>query len=112
VGHAIEAASGYTATHGRAVAQGMRAAGRLAAAMGLCDEATVAAQDDLLEPFGLPGPLPPVTAEAVLAALPRDKKAAAGRARWVLPRELGRADVGVDAPPEVIERVVRDTIGR
>src|SRR5205085_11012072 len=48
VGHAIEAASGYTATHGRAVAQGMRAAARLAAAMGLCEDLTVAAQDELL----------------------------------------------------------------
>lgn len=112
VGHAIEAASGYTATHGRAVAQGMRAAARLAAAMGLCEDLTVAAQDELLAPFGLPGPLPAVTPDAVLGALPRDKKAAAGRTRWVLPREVGRADVGVEAPPELIERVVRDTIGR
>jgi len=107
VGHALENASGYTATHGRAVAFGMEAAARIAAELGLCPPALVARQDALLEAFALPGILPATTADAVLAAVPRDKKARGGRVRWVLPREMGRAQVGMAVPDEVVAGVVR-----
>jgi 3-dehydroquinate synthase len=108
VGHAIEAASGYRATHGRAISQGMRVAVRLAVAQRLCDPSVMEAQEDLLEAYRLPGPLPAVTADQVLAALPRDKKATGGRIGWVLPRRLGRCQVGVAVPPEAVEREVRE----
>ncbi|MBO0703487.1 MAG: 3-dehydroquinate synthase, partial [Candidatus Dormibacteraeota bacterium] len=111
VGHAIEAASGYQATHGRAISQGMRVAARLAVAQRLCDAEVVARQEALLDAYRLPGPLPPVTADQVLAALPRDKKATGGRIGWVLPRRLGRCQVGVTVPPDVVERCVREVIG-
>jgi 3-dehydroquinate synthase len=106
VGHAVEAASGYRAVHGRAVALGLRAAAGIAADVGLCDEAVVAAQTELLEAFQLPGPLPAVSAADVLAAIPRDKKRRGGKVRWVLPRELGRAQIGVEVPEEVVAGVV------
>lgn len=107
VGHAIEAASGYRATHGRAVSQGMRLAARLAVARQLCDPSVVDAQEALLDAYRLPGPLPAVTADEVLAALPRDKKAAGGRIGWVLPRRVGRCQLAVPVPPEIVEREVR-----
>jgi 3-dehydroquinate synthase len=107
VGHALESASGYAAAHGRAVAFGMEAAARIAVELGLCPPALVARQDALLEAFALPGPLPAVTADAVLTAVPRDKKSRAGSVRWVLPREMGRAQVGVEVPSEVVAGVVR-----
>ncbi|MGH7910539.1 MAG: 3-dehydroquinate synthase [Candidatus Dormibacteraceae bacterium] len=111
VGHAIEAASGYRAVHGRAISQGMRVAARLAVARGLCDPSVVETQESLLRAFRLPGPLPQVTADQVLAALPRDKKATRGRIGWVLPRRLGRCQVGVPVPPDVVEQQVREVIG-
>jgi 3-dehydroquinate synthase len=107
IGHALENASGYVAAHGRAVAFGMEAAARIAVELGLCPPALVARQDSLLEAFALPGPLPATTADAVLAAVPRDKKSRAGSVRWVLPREMGRAQVGVEVPSEVVASVVR-----
>jgi len=107
VGHAVESASAYTAAHGRAVALGMEAAARISLEMGLCDSALVARQAALIERFGLPGELPPVTSEAVLAAVPRDKKSVGGRVRWVLPREMGRAQLGITVPAETLARVVR-----
>jgi 3-dehydroquinate synthase len=110
VGHALESASGYRAAHGRAVAFGMDAVARIAVAMGSCAPSLVRRQDALLEAFGLPGPLPRVTPEAVLAAIPRDKKSRGGVVRWVLPRELGRAQVGAEAPSEVVAAVVRDLL--
>jgi 3-dehydroquinate synthase len=110
VGHALENASGYTAAHGRAVAFGMGAVARIGVAMGLCQPALVTRQDALLEAFALPGHLPAVRADNVLAAVPRDKKARGGAVRWVLPREMGRAQVGVQVPEEVVATVIRSLL--
>ena len=107
VGHAVESASGYAAAHGRAVALGMEAAARISLEMGLCDSALVDRQAALMQRFGLPGELPPVTSDAVLAAVPRDKKSVSGSVRWVLPREMGRAQLGMRVPAEILARVVR-----
>jgi 3-dehydroquinate synthase len=107
VGHALESASGYSAIHGRAVAFGMRAAARIAERLDLCDGDLVKRQDHLLEAFSLPGGLPEVSAESILAALPRDKKSRGGRPRWVLPRELGKAQFGISVPDPVVAEVVR-----
>ena len=112
VGHAIEAASGYRAVHGRAVAQGMRVAVRIGAAMGLCEEPLVGVHDRLLAAYELPGPLPDVSADAILEALPRDKKAAAGRIGWVLPRALGQAQIDMAVPPDLVASVVRGVVRR
>ena len=106
VAHALEAASGYRAAHGRAVAQGLRAAARVSVRMGLCGEEVVDVQEGLLRAFGLPGSLPRVVAADVLAAIPRDKKSRGGAVRWVLPREVGKAQVGVLAPDAVVTEVV------
>ncbi|HZU19229.1 MAG TPA: 3-dehydroquinate synthase [Candidatus Dormibacteraeota bacterium] len=106
VGHALEAASGYRVAHGRAVAFGMRAAARIAARLGRCAPELVHRQDELLAGFGLPGRLPPVALTELLAAIPRDKKRRAGRVRWVLPEELGRARVGLEVPDQVVAEVV------
>jgi 3-dehydroquinate synthase len=110
VGHAVEIASGYRAVHGRAVALGMRAAARIAERTGFCSAGLVAQQDELLAAYGLPGRLPRVGAEAVLAAIARDKKARAGEVAWVLPRELGRAAVGRRVPEEVVRSVVTELL--
>lgn len=107
VGHALESASGYTAIHGHAVAFGMRAAARIADRSNLCDGELVERQDRLLEAFALPGRLPEVSADGVLAALPRDKKSRGGKPRWVLPRELGKAQFGISVPDQVVAEVVR-----
>jgi 3-dehydroquinate synthase len=110
VGHALESASGYAAAHGRAVAFGMRAVARMAVEMGRCEEALAGRQDALLETFGLPGPLPPVSADGVLAAIPRDKKSRDGSVRWVLPLDLGRAQVGVEVPAGVVASSLRSLL--
>jgi 3-dehydroquinate synthetase len=110
VGHAIETASRYRVSHGRAVAQGMRAAARIAARLGRCSAGLVAQQEELLAAYGLPGPLPKLEVGAVLAAIPRDKKATAGTVGWVLPRQLGRAEVGRRVPSEVVEEVLRELL--
>ena len=110
VAHALEAASGYSAAHGRAVAQGMRAAARLSERIALCGEEVVDVQERLLHAFQLPGFLPSVLPDDVLAAIPRDKKSRGGAVRWVLPREVGKVQVGVIAPEAVVAEVVRSLL--
>jgi len=109
-GHAVEAASYFRVSHGRAVAFGMRVAARISNAMGLCTRRVVDQQEELLTAYGLPDAAPSVPVERVLAAIPSDKKARRGRVGWVLPRRIGFAEVGHTVPPGVVRRVIRKAL--
>jgi len=90
--HALEAASGYTLAHGRAVALGLLAALRLS---GLEDDARTV--EDLLHPK-----LARVDREAAWTALAYDKKTVDGTPRLVLLERPGRPKVGVELDqPEI-----------
>jgi len=106
VGHALEAASGFRISHGRAVAFGMRVAARLAFAMDLCSRRLLETQDALLTDYGLPDRVPRVDPAKVLAAISRDKKARRGEVAWVMPRRLGHAEIGRAVPAPLVRRVV------
>jgi shikimate kinase/3-dehydroquinate synthase len=107
MGHAYEAASGYRVTHGEAVAVGMVYATALAEALDLTSPALRPQLEALLERSGLPtrARLPRAAWSFVLA----DKKARAGKLRWILPRRIGRfsevTDVG-ERPLRAAARVV------
>lgn len=105
-GHALEAATGFRITHGRAVAFGMRVAGEIAFAMDLCSKRFVESQDALLEAFGLPDKPPKVSSKRVLAAIALDKKARRGKVAWVMPRRIGHAEVGHQVPAGIVRRVI------
>jgi 3-dehydroquinate synthase len=92
LGHALEAALGYTGLrHGEAVAHGMRFALRLARRRGL-DRGDAARLETVLGRLGLP-PLPAVAPGALLDAMRRDKKARESGLVWVLPSALGRGEM-------------------
>jgi 3-dehydroquinate synthase len=105
-GHALEAATGFRITHGRAVAFGMRVAANIALAMDLCSKRFVEAQDELLQSFGLPDNPPHADPNRVLAAIALDKKARRGKVAWVMPRRLGHAEVGHAVPGAIVRRVI------
>jgi len=105
-GHALEAATGFRVSHGRAVAFGMRVAADIAVAMDLCTERLVESQDALLEAFGLPDRAPHADPRRVLAAITLDKKARRGKVAWVMPRRVGHAEVGHAVPGALVRRVV------
>jgi 3-dehydroquinate synthase len=111
-GHALEAASGFRISHGRAVAFGMRVAARIALSMELCSKRVVESQDELLTEYGLPDRVPHVDPSRVLAAIPRDKKARRGKVAWVMPRRLGHADYGHAVPSALVRRVVTRALDR
>ena len=109
-GHALEAASGFRISHGRAVAFGMRVAARIALSMELCSKRLVESQDAMLTAYGLADRPPRVELARVLAAIPRDKKARRGKVAWVLPRRLGHAETGHAAPAAIVRRVLRKAL--
>lgn len=105
-GHALEAATGFRVTHGRAVAFGMRVAARISLALELCSKRVVESQDALLEVLGLPDTPPRAEPERVLAAIALDKKARRGKVAWVMPRRVGHAEIGHTVPGALVRRVV------
>jgi 3-dehydroquinate synthase len=109
-GHALEAASGFRISHGRAVAFGMRVSARIALAMDLCGKRLVESQDAMLTAYGLPDRPPRVELAKVLAAITRDKKARRGKVAWVLPRRLGHAEPGHAVPPAIVRRILRKAL--
>ena len=106
---AREAGSGYRATHGEAVAIGMVYATALAERLQLTAPTVRPELENLLERAALPtrARLP----KAVWSYVLRDKKARAGKLRWILPRRIGRfsevTDVG-EAALRAAARVVED----
>jgi 3-dehydroquinate synthase len=108
VGHGVESASAFALCHGEAVAVGMVAAARMAAAMGLCEPTEVERLRDLLLRAGLPVAIPEgMDLHAVTAAMGRDKKLLKGRLRFVLPTRIGEVVVRDDVPAQLVEEVLQ-----
>ena len=104
--HAFETVAGYgSLLHGEAVAIGMVCASRLAEAHGLIEHATTERQRELLDAFGLPTRPQPWPIDELLATMRKDKKAQAGKLRFVLPRRLGAVEL-FDEVPEIEVRQV------
>jgi len=88
--HAIEATVGYgSLLHGEAVALGMQMAARLAIGIEMVDPALLDRQSALIEACRLPTKLPDADADQMLSIMKRDKKAAHGNIRFILPSEIG-----------------------
>ena len=112
--HAIEAEQGYDSTggngmnHGEAVAVGMLLAARLSTARGLAMAADADRLHALLERFGLPtAPPPGLAADALLARMRLDKKAAGGGLRFVLWAGPGAAQLVAGVPDDAVLGVLR-----
>ena len=93
-GHAFEALGDYTAMlHGEAVAAGMRCAARLAARLKRIDQAIVDRQENLLGDLHLLVEPPEADGEELIRLMHRDKKASAGRLRFILPDRIGHVEL-------------------
>jgi shikimate kinase/3-dehydroquinate synthase len=104
VGHAIEAATGYTRfRHGEAVAIGLLCALRLSGRDALRREVA-----GLLSAAGLPGAAAGVDPEAVLALVERDKKRRGGRVPFVLVEAPGQVTPGHEVDPAELRAAVEE----
>jgi 3-dehydroquinate synthase len=111
--HALEAASGYgdELLHGEAVALGMVLAFDLSVRLGLCPPADAERVRAHLAAVGLPTTLGAVraggfAADTLLVAMGHDKKAEAGRPRFVLTRGIGRAFAGAEVATAELETLL------
>lgn len=97
-GHAVEASSRFTLSHGKSVAIGMAMILRAACSRGLCSAETRDAVIALLQRYGLPTECP-YPADMLLGALSADKKIFWTRLNLVVPTDIGACrllPVGVD----------------
>ena len=106
-GHAIEAGVGYGEwLHGEAVAAGMVMAAELSARAGMLRREDAERAKALIARAGLPVQGPKLAIERYLELMKVDKKAAAGRVRFIVLEALGRATQRGDLE----ERLVRESI--
>ena len=108
--HAFEAVGGYGAwLHGEAVAAGMVCASWLGERLGMIPPDVTSRQVQLLKTFELPtAPKPEWPADALIDAMRRDKKARAGRMRFVLPRRIGEVETIGDVNEADVRAVLND----
>ncbi|MHA7813865.1 MAG: 3-dehydroquinate synthase family protein [Phycisphaerales bacterium] len=111
-GHAIETLEGISPTadpsdaplhHGEAVALGMCAACATAESIGMCDRSVREGLVSMLDRIGLPtsvGGLP--DSEVILARMGRDKKAAGGALRVILPTGRGECSIESSVPDNAL----------
>ena len=111
VGHALERAAGFgKVRHGEAVAWGMEVAALISMRTGACAPESVAMQHALLRDAGLLAERPAVAHEKLIDAMRHDKKSRAGELRWVLLREIGRAEYGRSVDPAVVEASLAEVL--
>ena len=106
-GHALEVLTDYGSwLHGEAVAVGMEVAAQIAVARGLLTTEYALRQRELLLALHLPLRCPGIDTISVLEKMQRDKKVRAGQMRWILPTQIGRAEIYDDVPLALIEEAV------
>jgi len=107
IGHAVEASSGYSLSHGESVAIGMAAATRLSGklyGLSASDASRIAA---VIRAVGLPDRLPVgMEPEEIRSRLKLDKKRAGGTNHYVLIRKIGMPFINGGVP----EGILRETL--
>jgi len=104
IGHALELATGYGISHGRAVSIGMCAELWAAVISGLFESADLEYVCQALLNLGLPVSLPKgVSPEEILQAMTMDKKRANGRIFISLPRGMGKPYANMERPVVVVQ---------
>ncbi len=116
-GHALEAATGYSARllHGEGVAIGSALAFELSQRLGLCAQEAPSRLRAHLRDMGMkvdlaeiPGDLP--DADALIALMAQDKKVVDGRQRFILARGIGAAFVTDAVPRETLRALLIDAL--
>jgi 3-dehydroquinate synthase len=106
-GHAIEAGTGFGPwLHGEAVAAGMVLAAELSVRTGGLDRAEARRLKALVARAGLPVAPPKLSDAAWREHMAVDKKAAAGRVRFVLLEAIGRASMPAAVEPKLVDDAI------
>ena len=111
LGHAVERREGYRWRHGNAVSVGLVFAAELARAAGRLDDATADRHRDVLDALGLPTRYDADAFDELLTAMQGDKKARAGRLRFVVLDGLARPGRLEDPDRALLERAYAAVAG-
>lgn len=106
LGHSIEKCSGYTVSHGAAVAVGMSIIARSSAAKGLCDREDCLRIIAVLERFGLPTATQ-LSTEALVKQAFSDKKRSGDTITLVIPATIGCGNL-LEMPISQLESFVKE----
>lgn len=106
-GHAIEALSGYGHwLHGEAVGCGMCLAADLSHRLGLLGDDEVERVEAAVRAAALPARIDGLSLDAALASMAGDKKAEAGRIRFILLERIGKA-IQRTVPPDALRATLQ-----
>ncbi|MGE5307605.1 MAG: 3-dehydroquinate synthase [Deltaproteobacteria bacterium] len=110
VGHALEAASGYSRyAHGEAVSVGMACACDISVRLGMLDGKAAGRIERVLTRLGLPTSFRGTSPGSLMGPLLRDKKFK-GKNRFVLLRAIGSPEVVEDVPIDLVRDVVEKRV--
>lgn len=93
IGHAVEAASGFTLSHGQAIAIGMIAETRVAVERGWSTPEVLSHLTALVDRFGLPHIAPHLDPSAIVSLTAFDKKRAGRTQIWAVPIRVGEGHI-------------------
>lgn len=114
IGHAIEAAAGYSCTynHGEAIALGMLAASSIAADIGIIRPKAAIRIASLIKRSGLPTSIKGVSVSRIHSSHLHDKKFTGSRNRFILISDIGRARIKDGVPDAAIRNALAGLSGR
>lgn len=112
-GHAIENKLGYKGwLHGEAVAAGMVIAAEFSKRLGLIDAEQRTRVEKIIRSYGLPvAPPNGMTEDEFMSAMAIDKKVDAGKIRFIVLEQIGKAIVIDDYPPLTLKLTLADFRG-
>ena len=106
VGHAVEANSHFTISHGQGVAIGMAIEAKAAVKQGYCSESCAGAIIDLIRAYRLPTESPYDASTLCEKAL-SDKKRRGNTISLIIPRAIGKVDI-VKTSVDKLQSFIRD----
>lgn len=107
IGHGIETETRYSLLHGEGVAIGMAAIAKIGEAMGVTQKGTYEAILGMLERWDLPHDYTAHRSKAVLEAMAKDKKSAAGQINVIMLEKMGKAKAVRMTAQELYDRLLQ-----
>jgi len=112
LGHAVEAASGYSLFHGEAVSIGMVGAAKISHRLDYLDRASCQRIADLIKHYHLPTKIPAgLDTSQIMAFMATDKKSVGGQLHFVLVKKIGAPFVTPEVPSSVVMETVEELQG-
>lgn len=109
LGHALEAISQYTITHGEGVSMGMVGAARIAERMGYLKSGEVARIENLTRHAGLPVTIPKsLDGDKIIAHLKMDKKRKGDVVHFVMLKKIGMPFINGNIEHKLIAAVIEE----